>query len=492
MGAFEHTPLDRTIQSLRIVHILPNLSSDGRIQCSIRHANTTSRYVCLSYRWGEDDAEHEQSILMDGKLFPIRRNLLDFLHIMQSTAPREDPIFDPEIGYWIDALCIDQLNLLERNHQVAQMGSIFSKADYVHVWLGKTPGAERIRRLVEGPGESMSLGTWSSFVRQDMAFLEEHVFKNEYWTRAWVVQEIVLAKLVEVSLDTERFPFTQLIQNIRSFCLNWAGTHFEQFAFDGEGTVKFRNKSLLTLLDRFQEKGCSLVHDRVFSLLALCNDGADVVVNYDLSRSLLAYLTLRAHQEKLCICSARVVASNLGLGQIDPLATTRESRLRIELVDVKLLIETTGSITLVHSDFQDGQGNWKLESSPGPDPFKGWWPGCVGHWVSHLAATLYSHLDLSMIKAHHGNAKRLTLPLADILGDTSYLKQEQISCPPNWTRLSPETLIQIRGENICVVSVSLSTLLTECSYLPRLCSIGNIWEPDCPRSVALGIHVALA
>jgi hypothetical protein len=53
---------------------------------------------------------------MDGQPLFVQSNLLDFLHTMQSTAPRDDPIFDPELGYWIDALCIDQKDTSERNH----------------------------------------------------------------------------------------------------------------------------------------------------------------------------------------------------------------------------------------------------------------------------------------------------------------------------------------------------------------------------------------
>jgi hypothetical protein len=37
---------------------------------------------------------------------------------------------------WIDALCIDQGCNAERGHQVQRMGSIYSNAQEVFVWLG--------------------------------------------------------------------------------------------------------------------------------------------------------------------------------------------------------------------------------------------------------------------------------------------------------------------------------------------------------------------
>jgi hypothetical protein len=38
---------------------------------------------------------------------------------------------------WVDALCIDQENLKERNFQVQQMGSIYRNAAFVFAWLGE-------------------------------------------------------------------------------------------------------------------------------------------------------------------------------------------------------------------------------------------------------------------------------------------------------------------------------------------------------------------
>jgi hypothetical protein len=39
---------------------------------------------------------------------------------------------------WVDSICIDQNTTSERNHQVKQMGDIYSQAATVLVWLGET------------------------------------------------------------------------------------------------------------------------------------------------------------------------------------------------------------------------------------------------------------------------------------------------------------------------------------------------------------------
>jgi Heterokaryon incompatibility protein (HET) len=38
--------------------------------------------------------------------------------------------------FWIDALCINQASIEEKNHQVAMMRKIYSSASFVLVWLG--------------------------------------------------------------------------------------------------------------------------------------------------------------------------------------------------------------------------------------------------------------------------------------------------------------------------------------------------------------------
>jgi hypothetical protein len=38
---------------------------------------------------------------------------------------------------WDDAICMDQTNILERNHQVQLMWDIYSGAEDVAIWLGQ-------------------------------------------------------------------------------------------------------------------------------------------------------------------------------------------------------------------------------------------------------------------------------------------------------------------------------------------------------------------
>jgi hypothetical protein len=81
---------------------------------------------------------------------------------------------------WIDALCIDQGQNDERNHQVQQMGSIYSGAQRVIAWIGKKPHIASLFRYLRDR------------MRDEHFFDADHYLalldlcKDVYWRRAWV------------------------------------------------------------------------------------------------------------------------------------------------------------------------------------------------------------------------------------------------------------------------------------------------------------------
>ena len=108
----------------------------------------------------------------------VNQSLHDFLLAVRTFKYQEQsheaPLRD---NLWIDAICIDQNSGLEKNHQVAQMGKIYMNATKVVMWLGKN---DRIS------SEILSKTT----LRDYFGF----VWFNEYWTRAWIAQEVMLVK----------------------------------------------------------------------------------------------------------------------------------------------------------------------------------------------------------------------------------------------------------------------------------------------------------
>jgi hypothetical protein len=162
---FKHSPLNHAEPSIRLIRILEDLSPDGYIQCKIRHASTDSKYICLSYVWGKESPE--RLIIINEQPFLIRDNLWHFL-----IAAHRKPHMRAS-WVWIDALCINQFNSAERNHQVQQMGRIYSSAEKVVSWLGVSEEIEKFFKDSLLHGE-LDYGRGERF------------YECEYWNRAWV------------------------------------------------------------------------------------------------------------------------------------------------------------------------------------------------------------------------------------------------------------------------------------------------------------------
>ncbi|KAI0889556.1 heterokaryon incompatibility protein-domain-containing protein [Annulohypoxylon maeteangense] len=198
-----------------IYHLLPEgatrlltlhpLQPDGRIRCSfgvynVNDAATTPSYVALSYVWGPETPTFE--IIVDNEVMTIRENLYAFL--LQCIS---DSLL------WIDALCINQQDNRERNQQVQLMGNIYKRAQMVWAWLGPARDPKlrsSLIRLRENSSEYFDIIERS---RKDQCgpylFDElETLSRCDYWERAWVVQEFLLAKQVvlvygDVQIDAE-------------------------------------------------------------------------------------------------------------------------------------------------------------------------------------------------------------------------------------------------------------------------------------------------
>jgi len=102
----------------------------GPIKCTLRTYSFDSDpppYTALSYTWGPKVKPN--SIELNKVSFPVGHNLWAFLEEMR--------LQERFCMYWIDAICIEQESLSERNHQVQMMRQIYSNAKSVSIWLGE-------------------------------------------------------------------------------------------------------------------------------------------------------------------------------------------------------------------------------------------------------------------------------------------------------------------------------------------------------------------
>jgi hypothetical protein len=149
---FVYRPIDVDKQSIRLLRIHKN-SRDQYPSYSIFESTVDEdSYIALSYMWhpeGEDQPTKRHSILLDGKDFEVAQNLSQFLDIAQE--------LHTDKAFWIDAICIDQSNIEERNDQVTIMDRIYSCASSVIVWLG--PGSSATEHFFD----FVNTGKWECF-----------------------------------------------------------------------------------------------------------------------------------------------------------------------------------------------------------------------------------------------------------------------------------------------------------------------------------------
>lgn len=312
---FEHDPLDTSQQSIRLISIDPQLSPEGLVQGIIHHTTIDAQYNCLSYRWGPTDLSH--NILVNGKRLNVNKSLHEFLHAVRKFKYREPERKEKlylRKCLWIDAICINQALNTEKNHQVAQMGKIYSNAQKVIMWLGKT-GVNRLHRILD------------SAVERHIRF----IFYNEYWARAWIAQEVLLAKDPNLFVADQLISLRHLTRRIRKantaplsrlgIPLSLKSSLPDEISAPGvlwaymqHGQSIVREKDVFAWLHALQEVTSDLPHDRIYSLLALAEAGNQITVDYSTSFVELSSQVLMADSKERCLCEVQLVAECLQRG----------------------------------------------------------------------------------------------------------------------------------------------------------------------------------
>jgi hypothetical protein len=186
--------LDLKQKSIRVLTILSTST-----KTAIRRVPLRRGHVCLSYTWG-DDADHRY-IEVNGKGLRVRPNLYAFL------LRRRKDFKSKEL--WIDAVCIDQKNVKEKNAQVQMMVEIYRSAKEVLIWAGNVGSRLRWVTGCHGvlPWSWMSEKLANAFPEDWL--LPEGLDDNPYFGRTWIVQEITLGKRVSLLLESGTVPFAR-------------------------------------------------------------------------------------------------------------------------------------------------------------------------------------------------------------------------------------------------------------------------------------------
>jgi len=334
ISRFKHAPLDHTQPSIRIMKVLPNLSPEGFVQCTLTHGSTDDEYTCLSYTWGDESTAYP--ILIDDQLFFIRQNLHDFLHVVRENYPLR--------LFWIDAVCIDQSSIAERNHQVAQMGAVYTAAVHVIIWLGKSSDMAEFFRAwndlgrakdnsFNQPFESLmwQMNAWRRLKEFKDGWLE--LANHAYWTRAWITQEIAHSRALSLLADMVEIHELHHIADPKYASVTTADVRFSVHINIAQHRHAILGKRLFSLLTKLPNQECQRARDRVYSLLGLAAEGSDIRVDYGSSDMAFVLMLLDVCKELRCLCGFTFISHMLG--GMETLAASASEKLQFVTLMLK-------------------------------------------------------------------------------------------------------------------------------------------------------------
>lgn len=319
---YQYESLTDNKQSIRVISI--RRTKGDTIYCDLEHIDLVEDgHTCLSYMWGP--ASPTKTIYINDKPFEIRENLYDFLCRARKWRLRQ---------LWIDAICINQEDIVERCHQVRIMSRVYSLAKCVIIWAGSLSRQMANMTMLAGSilllRSSNLLEPFFSNVpfrlKSKLFFrlwgvqkLKEKCYspllESPYWTRLWVVQEVQLARRCKIATQAGLRSWTNFRRAIEFFSV------YDSDPPDSKPRLRLFTASYYrdidgdefpNLIERHLDGRCEERHDHVYALLGLLKHiPENFPVDYDRSIAVLGLDVLEFFVARLV--SVPAVALSLSL-----------------------------------------------------------------------------------------------------------------------------------------------------------------------------------
>jgi len=255
-----YRPLDQSLSEIRLLK-MKNVGEHEPITCNLVYhpLHTAPSFTALSYPWGEPSITKED-ILLDGRQFAVTVNLASALrHARKHWSKAVPDRNDTDFLLWVDAVCINQQDIFEKDWQLPLMGTIYPTAQLVIAWLADNSRSTQLaletfdllasESLTQSTEDFLSLewmqnhpnlykddednkenniNTEKNNTNDVPAENENFSFKNErwlatsqffglpYWSRVWIFQEVVLARNLILCINDTSLKYQTLLQAWKS------------------------------------------------------------------------------------------------------------------------------------------------------------------------------------------------------------------------------------------------------------------------------------
>lgn len=197
------------IRNEEVANISAQQMKCNLVHFSLENENVTPLYHALSYEWGV--ASYDDPVIhINGMPHTIRKNLFEALKQLHSkSVGYPDRTNDRSHWIWIDALCINQEDLLEWNQQVTVMSRIYNSAEVVVIWLGiSKDDSDMVMDILSEDHELRGINWFMDQQKGDALSVWLH---RSYWNWIWIVQEIQRARFLEILCGNRIISWEQLI-----------------------------------------------------------------------------------------------------------------------------------------------------------------------------------------------------------------------------------------------------------------------------------------
>lgn len=293
---FPYQKLD-TAATIRLIQVFPCLGDDRKLVCEIQTVNMEAspdfKYHALSYVWGNETATREiwlQDIKTSQRyLQPLHENLWQLLDQIRKQTRAEYEARSTKTApllIWTDALCLDQKDEQEKAEQIPRMGTIYSQAETVLVWLGADKDLQLELARLRDCGDDLGFYEALSIPGHDATHNRSSckLAKDPYWTRTWIVQEIVLARRPRIMAGDIIMEFSRLERQVllndgtRSLyrapsAVGW--NWLEQIIDLREAERDDKRMPLWRIVKCLWSNKKSVVADGIYGILGLVGDHSD-------------------------------------------------------------------------------------------------------------------------------------------------------------------------------------------------------------------------
>lgn len=312
--SYQYRPLNPDKHEIRLLWIEPYALAPSAhekvVECRLYHASLLDKpeYMALSYVWG--NPKETRVIKLNGFPFEVTVNLDIALRKMRERNVSR--------ALWVDAVCINQGDLVERGEQIQHMRTIYSDAFAVSAWIGD---AEDDTELAVQMIEELGSEAWGKdpeteeavpvkskdWLREDgsgemsidfhsrswKAF--QQLLGRPYFTRCWIIQELTVPDPQKILVGCGTFwipwlfwtsTFSKLSQGADILAFSGGGfKHFMDISMIGFqyqlGKIVFSD-----LIECSMHFNATQPHDLLYAVLGLARGRTRAVLKPDYSKPL--------------------------------------------------------------------------------------------------------------------------------------------------------------------------------------------------------------